>query len=177
MNTINGVTFDEFVALSSHLSQGFTEEQIGEILQLDPPALTQTIEQWNIKLGELMAEDISYTTRFSEIFANPKVGRFAQNTNEVMTDEEVLQKVPSLAHYFDIFFNASIASQYGFDPIEIYKVYDLNVGQWAVVANYYDRYNIAKLDTEAENYQEQFHKAKELMDEFKDKWETFYSNR
>ncbi|MEC4114794.1 hypothetical protein VSO92_11850 [Myroides pelagicus] len=106
MNTINGVTFDEFVALSSHLSQGFTEEQIGEILQLDPPALTQTIEQWNIKLGELMAEDISYTTRFSEIFANPKVGRFAQN-----------------------------------------------------------------------NYQEQFHKAKELMDEFKDKWATFYSNR
>lgn len=177
METINGVSFEEYVALSSHIAQGVSENEVMQILGLDKATLDDTLAQWNDKLATLMEEDIQCAIKFGEIFANPKVGRFAENIEGAMTDEDVLRLVPSFQHYLDIFFHAATASRYGINPTQVYEIYSLNVGQWAVVAQYYDKDGLHNLDQNAPDYVERFNEIKYLMDEFQEKWEVCYEKK
>lgn len=177
METINGVGFEEYVALSSHIAQGVSEEEVMSILGIDKPTLDDTLAQWNDKLAALMEQDMQYAVKFGEIFANPKVGRFAGNIEGAISDDDVLKLVPSLQHYFDIFFHVAAASKYGIKPEQVYEIYKLNVGQWAVVAQYYDKEGIHNLDKNDPEYVEKHNYIKDLMDEFKEKWEVCYEEK
>lgn len=177
MERINGVSFEEYVALSSHIAQGVSEDTVMQILGLDKVALDDTLTQWNDKLATLMEEDMQCAVKFGEIFANPKVGRFAENTGGTITEEEILRLVPSFQHYLDIFFHAATATRYGINPTQVYEIYSLNVGQWAVVAQYYDKDGLHNLDKEDPEYVEKFNEIKYLMDEFQEKWEVCYEKK
>ncbi|MFA6083786.1 hypothetical protein [Mucilaginibacter sp.] len=76
METINGVTFEEYAAACGNLTQGMPEQKIMEILELEKPVWDETVDKWNNRLGELMTEDMAYATRYGELFANPVAAAF-----------------------------------------------------------------------------------------------------
>lgn len=176
MELINGVSFEEYVALSAHLAQGVSEDEVMSILEIDKPTLDNTMALWGDKLAVLMGEDMEYATKFGEIFANPKVGRFASGSSSASSGEDLLQLVPTFEHYLDIFFHHAAATQLGIDPLDVFDIYHLNVGQWATIAMHYDKDSIAKLDKDMPDYVEQFNKKKDLMEFYQEKWECYYAN-
>jgi triacylglycerol lipase len=99
METINGVTFEEYAAACGNLTQGMPEQKIMEILQLEKPVWDETVDKWNNRLGELMTEDMVYATRYGELFANPVAGRFYGVEGGAASKDEILQLAPDYETY------------------------------------------------------------------------------
>lgn len=130
METINGVTFEEYAAACGNLAQGMPEAQVIEILGLEKPVWDETLDRWNDRLGELMTEDMDYATRYGELFANPKAGRFAQVETTAMDAGELLQLVPDYETYQKIFWHQSVAASHGIDPVTVLEGYGIDLGKW-----------------------------------------------
>ncbi|WP_128330104.1 hypothetical protein [Apibacter sp. HY039] len=177
METINGVSFEEYAAASAHLGQGMSEEQVIEILGLDKSVWEETLSQWNVRLGELMAENMEYTTRFGEIFANPKVGRFAETSTPSVDMESLLQIAPDYETYQDILWHQSVASQHGIDPVSVLESYGLDVGRWGSLNMHYMKDGINSLDHSAPDFNERNEYYIALMDSLKAKWEKYYNEK
>ncbi len=43
-----------------------------QILGLEKPVWDETLDKWNVRLGDLMTEDMNYATKYGELFANLK---------------------------------------------------------------------------------------------------------
>jgi hypothetical protein len=134
---INGVTFDEYASACARLSQGVPLEKITAVLGLEIPVWEDTISQWNNKFGELCAQDMAIVTRYSDLFANPIGGRFANAASDTTSIDDLLKLVPDLNTYTKIMWDQSVASQHGVDPVSVFAKYGLNLGEYGALTVYY----------------------------------------
>ena len=109
MEEINGISFENWAAACSHLAQGMPENEVIKILDIEMPVWQDTNEQWGKKLGDLMAEDMNVAVVYGEIFANPKVGKFASGNSGIKSGSEILALVPDWEAYQKVFFHLSIS--------------------------------------------------------------------
>lgn len=135
--TINGVSFDEYASAIGNLTQGMSEAQILEILGLEKSVWDDTMNKWGARLGELAGEDMAWMTRYGNIFANPKAGRFGAAASPAASIDELLQLVPNLTAHTEILVHQSVAAKYGFDPVDILAQYGLDLGKWGALNMHY----------------------------------------
>ncbi|WPU96356.1 DUF6620 family protein [Mucilaginibacter sabulilitoris] len=176
METINGVTFEEYAAACGNLSQGMPESTVIEILQLEKPVWDETIDKWNSRLGELMTEDMAYATKYGELFANPKAGRFSLAESPAADTAQLLQLVPDYETYQKIFWHQSVAAQYGVDPVTVLEGYGIDLGKWGALNMHYMNYQNNLLDYTAPDYAKKLAYFQQLQDGWRRHFEDEYKN-
>lgn len=134
---INGVSFEEYVCASAHLTSGMQEDQVCNVLEMEKPELDKTLKKWNEKLSHFLSADPMNSQLFAEIFAKPYFGRFSKIKSEDSLLEQALKLVPVVEDYERIRTHITVANKYGFDSADILKLYKLNVGLWGVVNVHY----------------------------------------
>lgn len=176
MEKINGVSFEEYAAACGNLAQGMPESQVLEVLQLEKPVWDATMDQWNNKLGELMTSDMSYATKYGELFSNPKAGRFASAANTGVSIEEILPLVPDFDSYQKIFWHQSVASEHGIDPVGVIESYGIDMGKWGSLNMHYGKYQNDLLDYQRPDYAEKFAYFQQIQDRWRNHFEEVYKN-
>ncbi len=168
MDTINGVSFEEFAAASANLAHGMPEQQVLAILGLEAPVWAQTLEQWTQRLQQMMLEDIQAAARYGEIFANPRVGRFADVAGgfDPASSDDWEAAVPDIETYARIFCHQSVATEHGVDAQAVLAEYGLTLASWAAASMHYQN---EVLDAAEETYQGYI----DAMDE----WDAHYRAR
>jgi triacylglycerol lipase len=174
METINGVSFEEYAAACGNLAQGMPEEKVIEILQLEKPVWDETLDQWNNRLGELMTEDMNYATVYGELFAKPVAGRFAGEA--VATIDDILPLAPDYDTYQKIFWHQSVAASHGVDPVTVLESYGIDLGKWGTLNMHYINYQNNLLDHTAPDYAEKFQYFTALQDKWRNHFEEEYSS-
>ncbi len=177
METINGITFEDWAAACGNLTQGMSEEQIMQILGIEKPVWDETNTQWAEKLGDLMTEDMSIATTYGEIFANPKVGKFANAQTPVEDIKTLLIIVPNYEEYQKIFWHQSIAAEHGIDAVSILESYGLDVGKWGALNMHYMNDGLNALDPNDPNYSEKFQEVRSIMDKWSNHWTKHYADQ
>lgn len=175
MEKINGVSFEEYAAACGNLAQGMPETTILEILELEKPVWDETNEKWGTRLGELMTEDMNYATKYGELFANPKAGRFAGKATAA-SGEELLHLAPDYETYQQIFWHQSVAAGHGVDPISVLEAYGINIGQWGALNMHYMNYQNDLLDHTKPDYAEKFQYFSALQDKWRNHFEAYYAD-
>ena len=175
MENINGVSFEEYASASGNMAQGMTEEQISSILGLELSVWKATLDQWNSKLGELMASNMDYAMKYGELFANPTAGRFADAASPALGLEEILPLAPDYDSYQKIFWHQAVAAGHGEDPVEILKNYALDLGKWGTLNMHYLNHQNDLLDHTAPDYAEKFEYFRQLQDKWRSHFEAQYS--
>lgn len=176
MESINGITFEDWAAACGNLAQGMSEEQILQTLGMEKPVWDDTNTKWADKLGDLMAENMNIATRYGEIFANPKVGKFAYVETQAVAIEELLKIVPDHNTYQKIFWHQSIASQHGVDPGAIIESYGLDIGKWGSLNMHYMNDGINSLDRHDPDFNEKFNEVRGIMDKWRTYWTEHYAD-
>lgn len=174
MEKINGVNFEEYAAACGNMAQGMSEEQIIEILGLEKPIWDDTLNQWNNKLGELMSEDMNIAVKYGEIFANPKVGRFANANSPAAEIDDLLILVPDYESYQKIFSQQTVASKYGIDPISVLESNGLDIGKWGALNMYYMNKGLVSVSADDPDYNSKYHYFTSLMQHWENYWEEYY---
>lgn len=175
MENINGVSFEEYASASGNMAQGMPEEQVMDILGLEPEVWKETLDQWNTKLGELMTTNMDYAMKYGELFANPKAGRFATATSPALSLEEILPLAPDYDSYQKIFWHQSVAAERGHDPVKILKTYGLDLGKWGTLNMHYLNHQNNLLDHTAPDYAEKFEYFRQLQDKWRSHFEAQYN--
>ncbi|WP_298476906.1 hypothetical protein [uncultured Maribacter sp.] len=176
MDAINGVTFEDWGAACGNIAQGMDVEEICKILGIELPVWQKTNEEWGGKLGDLMAQDMSLATTYSEYFTNPKVGKFANVASDVPALDSLLVKVPDFDAYQKIINHQSAASQHGIDPVAIIEQYGLNLQHWGQLNMHYSSYSQEYLNTDYPEYEQRFREISGIMKKWEDYWAEHYKN-
>lgn len=176
METINGVTFEEYAAACGNMAQGMPESQIIEILEMEKPIWDETLEKWNNRLGDLMTEDMNYATKYGELFANPKAGRFAAAESPAADTGELLNLVPDYDTYQKIFWHQSVAASHGVDPVTVLEGYGIDLGKWGALNMHYMNFQNDLLDHTAPDYAEKFRYFQEMQDGWRRHFEEEYKD-
>ncbi len=179
METINGIDFTNWAAACAHLTQGMSEGEISKILGIEIPVWQETTEKWAARLGDLMAEDMNVATQYGDIFANPKVGKFANAGTDTPSLDEVLQLVPDYNAYKKIFWHQSVAAKYGIDAVTIIESYDLNLQTWSQLNMHYMKWhneymNIQLGESDPEEYNRRYEEILGIEDTWRKHWEAHY---
>ena len=175
METINGVSFEEYAAACGNLAQGMPEATLLQILQLEKPVWDETVDQWNVRLGELMTEDMNYATKYGELFANPKVGRFAGETT-ASNAGDLLHLAPDYDAYQKIFWHQSVAASHGVDPVTVLESYGIDLGKWGALNMHYMNYQNNLLDHTQPDYAEKFQYFQQIQDKWSNHFEAYYQD-
>lgn len=170
METINGVTFEEWAAASANIANGMSGEEVCRILEIEIPVWEQTNKQWGEKMTSLPMEQMM---KYSEIFANPKVGRFATE-GSTSSAEEVLKKVPNLDAYMKIQKHIQYAYEVGMD-VDLEKEYGITTQEYGQVNMHFSKWVQENLHTDnnAEAMAE-YNEADEKWDSY---WKDFYKDK
>lgn len=175
METINGISFEDWAAASAHISQGMALEEALKVLEIEEAVWVDTNGKWGAKLGELMVQDMNFSKKYSDIFTNPKVGKFAHAKSDILGIDDLMKIVPNLDTYQKIFWHQSLASQHGVDPSSILESYGLDLGKWGTVSGHYSTKGINALDFDAPDYNDQFHYYSDMIDNWKNHWTEYYN--
>lgn len=175
MEKINGVSFEDWAAACAHLAQGMPEAEVIKVLGLELPVWQDTSEQWTNKLGDLMAEDMTVATKYGEIFADPKVGKFAKGSKSSSADE-VAETVHDWETYQKIFFHQSVAAEHGIDPVSVLEEYNLDLGKWGAVNMKYMNQGVNSIKHTDPDYKEKFDYFTGIMKKWENHWRDFYKN-
>ncbi|MDH6308656.1 triacylglycerol lipase [Dysgonomonas sp. PFB1-18] len=174
METINGVNFEDYAAACANLAQGMSEERVMEILELEKPVWDDTMNRWNERLGQLMTEDMDVATKYGEIFANPKVGRFKDVVSNTVGIQELLPIVPDYETYQKIFWQQSTAAQYGVDPVSVLESYGIDIGKWGVLNMHYMGQGINSIADDDPHYNDKYNYFLSVMNYWENYWEEHY---
>ncbi len=142
-----GVSFEDWASACGNLVQGMPESEIARILGITEEIWQEVNEQWTEALGELIAEDPNIATTYSEIFANPKVGKFLNQGTPSVTLQDVLAIAPDYTSYQGIFWHQAIGSQHGVDPQEVLKSYGLDIAGWGILNSHYIKDGLNALES------------------------------
>jgi hypothetical protein len=175
MEKINGVSFEEYAAACGNLAQGMPEEDLLRILGLEKPVWDETLDKWNVRLGELMTEDMNYATKYGELFANPKAGRFAGESAAASTDE-LLHLAPDFETYQKIFWHQAVAAEHGVDPVTVLNSYGIDIGKWGALNMHYMGHQNSLLDHTKPDYAEKFRHFQQLQDKWRTHFEDHYKD-
>lgn len=174
MESINGVSFEDWGAACGNIAAGMSEEEVIAILGIELPVWQQTNEAWGAKLADLMAEDINVATTYSNFFTNPKVGKFAGVASNVKSIEDLLAQVPDFDTYQKIFYHQSAAAQHGIDPTAVIEEYGFNLQDWGQLGQHYSAWYRNYLDINSADYNDRFQETKEISDRWQAHWKDFY---
>ncbi len=177
--TINGISFEDWAAGAAHLTHGMPEQEIADILGVELAVWHQTMELWSNKLGDLMAEDMSIATTYGEIFANPKVGKFADHNSSVTDLDTLLLTVPNYDTYQKIFWQQSVATEYGTEAQTVLEQNGLSLQSWAQLNMHYLKWHKAYLEYDKSNPDKTLIRQKELVaieQKWRAYWHNYYSN-
>ncbi len=180
MEEINGVNFEDWAAAMAHIAQGMSEAEVCDILEIESPIWQDTNEKWMAKLGDLMAEDMNVATQYGDIFANPKVGRFATVTSSPTTSmEDLLQIVPDFDSYQKIFWQQSIASDHGIDSVTVLEQNGLDLQMWGQLNMHFMNWNNEFLnsnlsETNPQEYKQRFDEVNAIQNKWENHWTEFY---
>lgn len=168
METINGVSFEEFAAASANLANGMPEQQVLDILGLEAPVWAQTLEQWTQRLQDMMLEDMEAAARYGAIFANPRVGRFANVAGgfDPAGSDDWEEAVPDIDTYARVFWHQVVAAEHGVDAHAVLSEYGLTLAGWSAAAMHYQHEVLANADSDSEAYQTYLEASEE--------WEQHY---
>lgn len=179
MDAISGIDFENWAAACAHQAGGMSEEDICKTLGIELPVWQDTTEKWAAKLGDLMAEDMQVATTYGNIFANPKVGKFA---NEISANEvDVTSIVPDVLTYKKIFWQQSIGAENGIDAVSILEENGLNLQQWGTINMKYIKHNNEYMDaslseTNPEEYNRRYQEMNAVDKKWQDHWKEFYKD-
>lgn len=176
METINGVSFEDWAAACGNMAQGMPETEILKVLNLEKPVWDETMEKWGAKLGEMMVADMNVATTYGQLFANPKAGKFANAANTGVAIDEVLHLAPDYETYQKIFWHQSVGSKYGKDPVTTLEQYGLDLGKWGVINMHYMNYQNNLLDHTKPDYNEKFEYFSGLMKYWEQHFEEQYKD-
>lgn len=176
MELINGVSFEEYAAACGNLTQGMPETEICRILGIEKPVWDDTMEKWNARLGDIIAADMNMATRYGELFANPKAGRFAAATTPAIDIDSLLKIVPDYDTYQKIFWHQSVASKNGIDPVSVLDEYGLDLGKWGALNMHYMGLQNRLLDHNSPDYQQQYSYVTETMKKYEQHFEAYYKD-
>lgn len=175
MESINGVSFEDWGAACGNLAAGMSEEEIIKVLGLEMPVWQKTNEAWSNKLGDLMAEDMNNATIYSGFFTNPKVGKFAGVASNIPDLSTLLVKVPDYDAYQKIFIQQSIASQHGIDSVTVLEENGFNLQTWSQVSMHYmNWFNDYSKHTGTEQDNNRFHEMANIRSKWTNHWTEFY---
>jgi hypothetical protein len=177
MESINGISFEDWGAACGNLAQGMPEEEVIKVLGIEAPVWQDTNEKWAGKLGDLMAEDMNLATTYGEYFANPKVGKFANVETGAVGIEDLLKIVPDYDTYQKIFSHQGKASDVGVDPITVLESYGINIGQWGTLNMHYMNKGINSMSSDDPGYNEHYKYYTALMKKWEDHWEDHYKDQ
>jgi hypothetical protein len=176
MDTINGIDFENWGAACAHIAQGMSETEVCEILGIELPVWQDTTEKWAAKLGDLMTEDMNIATQYGDIFANPKVGKFAGADSNIPSIDDLLQKVPDYDAYQKIFYEQSIAAQHGIDAVTVLEKNGLNLQTWGQLNMHYMKWRNEYMDSSLqETNSEEYNKRYAEMNAIINKWENHWT--
>lgn len=123
---VNGITFDEWTAGNARLANQQPLADILKVLNVDEARWNQTNEAF---INELKQGDpASYMyTHYSEVFANPSVGRFKGRNDQ----PEIEAKLATFDDYARVQADLTVSSEFGKDPQEILKAHNLTVYEFS----------------------------------------------
>lgn len=175
MEKINGISFEDWAAACAHLAQGMPESEVIATLGIETPVWQDTNDQWTNKLGDLMAQDMNVATQYGEIFANPKVGKFA-GSSAAQSGKEILEIVPDWETYQKIHIQVSEASNHGIDPVTVLEENGLDLGKWGAVGMEYMNKGVNSIDHNAPDANEKFQYYSSIMNKWQNHWKEHYKN-
>lgn len=176
METINGISFEDWAAACGNLSQGMPEQKIIEILGIEKPVWDDTMDKWSKKLGELMAADMNLAKRYGDIFGNPKIGKFADGKSVAADINDLLKIVPDYDAYQKIFWHQSKASEHGVDPITVIEEYGLDIGKWSQLGMHYSAFVNEFTDFTDPRYNERFNYVNSIMNKWQQHFDQYYKD-
>lgn len=167
---INGVTFEDWAAACANIAHGMSDEEICKILSIETPVWEDTHAQWTGQMANLSMEDM---TRYSQIFANPKVGKFA-NAGNTASIEDVLTKISGLDGYMKLQKHIQYASEVGID-VDLEKEYNITTQEYGQLNMHFSTWVQENLHTDdnAEAMAE-YNEADEKWDSY---WKEFYKDK
>ena len=176
MESINGVTFEEYASACGKLAQGEKEDLILEVLGLEKPVWDETLDKWNARFGELLATDMSLGTKYGEVFANPVAGRFAGAAKPSgVSLSDLLVQVPDYETYQKILWQQSVANKYGIDPVTVLESNGLSLGSWGALNIHYMNSGLNSISLNDPQYNEKHNYYLSLMNHWENYWEEYYS--
>lgn len=167
---INGIEFEDWAAACANIANGMSVEEVCEILGIETPVWEDTNAKWGGQMANLSMDDM---TKYAQIFANPKVGKFATAGN-ITSAEDVLAKVPTLDAYMKIQKHIQYAYEVGID-VDLEKEYNITMQEYGQVNIHFSKWVQENLhvDENAEAMAE-FNAADEKWDTY---WSDFYKDK
>lgn len=170
METINGISFEDWAAASANIANGMSGEEVYKILGIEAPVWEDTNKKWGEKMADLDSGDpeMKNARKFAEIFQNPKVGKFA-NAGNTASMGDTLKLVPDFDTFTKISVHQSKAAEVGLDPGEVIANYGLSLQQWGQVAMHYSNWVKEKIHEENATPEE-----REIFNTSDQKWEAHF---
>lgn len=176
MEKINGISFEDWAAACAHLAQGMPEDKVIAILGIETPVWQDTNEQWGNKLGDLMVADISVATKYGNIFANPKIGKFGEGNTAVKGSDELLKLVPNWEAFQKIHTQISEAAQHGIDTFTVLEENGLDIGKWGSVSMKYMNQGLNSITDNDPDTKEKFDYYSGIIRKWQNHWKEHYKN-
>ncbi len=169
MERVNGISFRDYACANANLVAGMPVEEVCEILGVEIPVWEDTVQKWNDKMSELSHEDMAF---YSEVFTNPKQGKFADAGNATDSDD-TLKKVPDIETYAKISAHMAIVNEHGIDTVTILEnEYGLNLMEWSKAGMHYG--NLLRSSNDS---MENFEKYLKPFGEADEKWRAYFKEK
>lgn len=167
---INGVTFEDWAAACANIANGMTDAEVCTILGLEAPVWDATHAQWSEQLANLPMEAM---TLYSQIFANPKVGKFA-NAGNTSSTEDLLVKISGLDGYLKLQNQIHQAAKVGID-VDLEQEYGISTQEYGQLNVYFTSWVQENLQG-ANNTQAmaEYNAANQKWDSY---WQEFYQDK
>lgn len=127
MEAINGVTLKDYACACANLAGGMSEEQICKVLGIELPVWKATMDGWNNKMSEFSTDDLAV---YSEMFTNPKQGKFANVESGAGTIEDALAKYPEWSDFLKMQAHITVTSENGID-LDLDKEYGISITEYS----------------------------------------------
>lgn len=167
---VEGIDFQNWAAGAAHIAGGVSPEDVAKTLGVSVSTWQKANLQWSKKLGQLMEKDLSVGQEYTDIFSNPKVGKFA-NSTAVSSEAELLRKVPS----YDDFVKVMVQlTESGLPGEEVLKENGLTMQEWASLGNYYTKWRNNYLSGHGEENNKRIEELKTMYNRWTIYWSNYY---
>lgn len=178
MNAINGVTLEDWTSACANLAGGMSLEEVCRILGIAEPFWEQTNMLWGEKINSIIAQDQEAAMRYSEMFTNPKLGKFANIKSNVKSLEEVLSVAPDFDTFQKIFWHSGVAFHYGYSPEEVVGSYGLDLLGWSQISvhytKWYNEYVLSQYQSSPDTYNERLNETNLVSSKWQQYFEEYY---
>ncbi len=188
MKEVHGVTFRDYACASANIVGGMGVDEVCNVLGIEEPLWAEVQEFWNNNMAGMSMDDMKF---YSEVFTNPKQGKFANVKDAVGGVEDVLKKYPDWSDFLKMQAYGAEASNVGIE-IDYEKEFGVTITEYAQLGGYWSAYYKEKV-LDVENFdsyafeeeggpaitpeQEERYRVYTLHTDLMNKWEAFYKEK